>query len=446
MSQKILVVDDEPVTCQLLDRVFAREGYSVSSAGSAAEAIGKGKATFFEVVITDLRLPESDGFEVLRGFREASPETQVILVTGYGSVEVAVRAVKEGAFDFISKPFKVEEIKLSVRRACEQRRLLRENRQLKEEMLEKYGMSSLVGRSKPMTEVYKTIAKVLDTRSTVLIQGESGTGKELVARAIHFNSHREGKPFLAINCASLPESLLESELFGHRRGAFTGAHYDKRGLFEEASGGTLLLDEIADTTPGLQAKLLRVLEEQKVRRIGENESIPVDVRIIAATNKDMTAAVQDGRFREDLYYRLNVITLHLCPLRERLEDLPLLVDHYLKKYNRDYGKQVAGMTPEAMERLWSYAWPGNVRELVHTIERAMALNTKNLISLDDLPTQIRQAPAETLLSLEEMERNHILRVLHACQGNRQKASDILAIDRKTLYRKALRYGLKMEGP
>jgi len=448
---RILVVDDDEVTCNLLEEVLSKEGYKVHKALSGREAIEKGEGRPYDVVLTDIKMVDVDGMEVLRAYRQMSPDTIIIMMTAFGSIETAIRAIKEGAYDYVSKPFKLEEIKLTIQRALEQRRLVEENLYYRQELITKYKLDNIVGRSPQMLQVYKTIARVAESRSTVLITGESGTGKELVARAIHFNSPRASGPFVAVDCSSLAETLLESELFGHVRGAFTGAVTAKKGLFEEADRGTCFLDEIGDISLSMQAKLLRVLQEHEVKRVGGTETIKVDVRVVAATNKDLEKEVAEKRFREDLFYRLNVVSLHLPALRERSEDIPLLADHFLRKYASENKKPVCRISPEAMDLLVRYHWPGNVRELENIIERAATLSNHNLILPEDLPRRLQMAPSPVILSgfpsripLSELEKLYIEKVLEETGGNKKKAAEILGINRRTLYRMATRYGIPLK--
>ena len=363
----ILVVDDDAETLELLREVLGEEGYCVVTSSSGEEALEVGKQELFDVIISDMRLGTSlNGLDVLRAYKTIQPESEVILITAFGSMETAIEAVKAGAFDYISKPFKIDEVLLQVSRALGNRKLIRENRNLKRQLGSQGQLSSLVGRSPKMLGVYKKIAMVADSRSTVLICGESGTGKELVARAIHCNGPRAAERFYAVNCGGLVESLLETELFGHVRGSFTGAIENKKGIFEEASDGTVFLDEVSEMSPALQVKVLRTLEEQEVRRIGSNRVIKVDVRIIAASNRNLAALVEEGKFRQDLYYRLRVIEIDLPPLRERLEDIPLLVEHFLKKFGGERGREFS-ISPYTLSALMSYEWPGNVRELENAL-------------------------------------------------------------------------------
>ncbi len=438
---KLLIVDDDHVTLDLLSEVLTREGYEIQTALSGEEAILKANETFFDIVITDIRMGNKDGMEVLRAFKKVSPETTVIMITAFGSIDTAIEAIREGAFDYISKPFKLEEITLTIKKALEQRRLIEENRLFRQELIEKYHFKNVIGRTPQMLQVYKTIAKVANTKSTVLLYGERGTGKELIARSIHYNSSRNTKPFIPVDCGSLVETLMESELFGHVRGAFTGAQMTKRGLIEEADGGTLFLDEISNLSLQTQAKLLRFLQEHEIKRVGGIENIKVDVRIIAATNRPLEPLVKSGRFREDLFDRLNVVSITLPPLRERKDDIPLLASYFLNKYSEENGKKISHLSPEALEILTQYSWPGNVRELEHTIERAVILTRNPIILPEDLPRKIleevkemtKEGPEE-LLTLKEMEKRYVLKVLQETKGNKKKASEILGIDRTTLYR------------
>jgi DNA-binding NtrC family response regulator len=440
-SARLLIVDDDPVALDLLREVLSKEGYEVVSALSGEEAISRGIENIFDVIITDVRMGEKDGMDVLRSFKKTSPETAVIMITAFGSIDTAIEAIREGAFDYISKPFKLEEIKITVRRALEQRRLLRENQYYRQELLEKYQFKNVIGRTPQMFQVYKTIARVADTKSTILLYGERGTGKELVARSIHYNSRRSDRPFVTVDCASLVETLMESELFGHVRGAFTGALQAKRGLFEEADGGTLFLDEVGNLSLSTQAKLLRFLQEYEIKRVGGTENIKVDVRVIAATNQFLEPLVKSGNFREDLFDRLNVVPISLPPLREKKEDIPLLIIHFLQKSSEENRKQISYISPEALDILTQYSCPGNVRELRHTIERAVVLSTQPIILPEDLPKKMLEEVKgeeiqfpEELLPLREVERRYVLKVLRETKGNKKKASEILGIDRTTLYR------------
>jgi len=364
----------------------------------------------------------------------------VLILTAFATMGTAIDAIRAGAYDYLSKPFRIDEIKMTVRRALEARRLVSDNRQYRHELHDRYGVDKLVGQSPEMVAIYKLVARVAALDTTILIQGETGTGKEMVARAIHYASSRADRPLVVVDCAALPEPLFESELFGHERGAFTGAVMSRRGLLETADGSTCFLDEIGELSTALQAKLLRVLQERVIRRVGGNDAVPVNVRLITATNQDLRKLVEDGRFREDLYYRLNGVTIRVPPLRERREDLPLLAQHFLRKYAEESGKAILGFAPGTLELLSAYGWPGNVRELQHVVERAVALSSSAMILTDDLPTEIR---AETLpppelpkarMTLDELKRWYVNRALEETGGNKVRAAELLGIDRRTLYR------------
>ncbi len=448
---RLLVVDDDAASCQAVAEALQAEGYDVATAQGGRAALALSADQVFDVVVSDIRMPDLDGLGLLKGLRDTSPDASVILMTAFGTVEAALQAIKEGAYDYVSKPLRLEELLLAVHRALDQRRLLRENLQFRETLRHRYQIGNIVGVSPGMIEVFKLIARVAPTRSTVLLTGESGTGKEVVARALHFNGPRAAGPFVTIDCAGLAEGILESELFGHVRGAFTGAVSTRRGLFESGHGGTVFLDEIGEMTPNTQAKLLRVLELQEVKAVGGNEPIRVDVRVIAATNRDLGADVAAGRFREDLFYRLNVVSIHIPPLRKRREDIPALADHFLRKYAEANGKAVGGFAPDAMARLEGYAWPGNVRELENAIERAVAVSRSPILLPEDLPGSLAgpgggpaapRAPAPApLVSLDEMTRQHLARVLSATGGNKKRTAEILGVDRRTLYRMLQRYAM-----
>lgn len=448
----ILVVDDDRETRELLREVLSEEGYNVVSSSSGEEALEVGKQECFDVIISDMKLgPDLSGLDVLRAYKSIQPESEVILITAFGTMETAIEALKGGAFDYLTKPFKVDELIVQVGRALENRNLIRENRDLKRQLGSQVQLSSLVGRSPAMLEVYKRIAMVADSRSTVLIYGESGTGKELVAKAIHHNSPRASQRFLAVNCGALTESLLETELFGHVRGSFTGAVGNKRGIFEEASGGTAFLDEVAEMSPALQVKLLRTLEEQEIRRGGSNRPIPIDVRIIAASSCNLAERVEQGKFRQDLYYRLRVIEIALPPLRERTEDIPLLVEHFLKRLERERGRTFS-VSPQALSALVSYAWPGNVRELENALQAAVALSRSGVLTPEDFPPKVRADFHDAtrledfytdLPSLDELERRYVAHVLKVTRANKLKTAGILGINRKTLYRMVQRFRLRV---
>ncbi len=455
MSQaRLLVVDDDEASCAVVAEALQAEGYEVAVARGGTEALALARDRVFDLVISDIRMPDLDGLQLLRGLQEETPEVRVILMTAFGTVEAALAAIKAGAYDYVSKPLNLEELLLTVRRAMEQRHLVRENQRFRHELQERYRLGNIVGVSRPMLEVFKLVARVAPTRSTVLLTGESGTGKEVVARALHYNGPRASGPFVTIDCAGLAEGLLESELFGHVRGAFTGAIAARRGLFEIGDGGTVFLDEVGDIGPNTQAKLLRVLELQEVKPVGGNESIRIDVRLIAATNKDLRTAVQEGRFREDLFYRLNVVSIHLPPLRERPEDIPALARHFLQKYAGANKKTIGGIAPETMARLEAYPWPGNARELENAIERAIAVSRHPVLLPEDLPHHVVGDPpgagtgaalSDGLLSLDELTGRHLRRVLAVTGNNKKRAAEILGIDRRTLYRMLERYKLSESG-
>ncbi len=438
---KILVVDDDAASLSSLGEAMALEGYEVSLAASGEEALRLNEQTEFDVVLTDLRMQGIDGLQVVRTIKNSHPETVLIIMTGFASMETVVDAISAGAYDYISKPFRLDQMRLKVQQSMQQARLLRENRNLREMVQDRDLKGEIIGSNPKMVEVFKTIAKVASNVATVLIQGESGTGKELVARSIHRLGPRRNRPFLAMNCTSITETLLESELFGYVKGAFTGATGSKKGIFEAADHGTVFLDEIGDTSAGMQSKLLRVLESGEIMPVGSSAATRVDVRVIAATNQDLTELVAKNKFREDLYYRLKVVTIQLPPLRERISDLPLLFDFFLKKYSSRINKTLA-VNPKVLSYLQSYSWPGNVRQLENVVERAVALNTSGVFDVEDLPEEIqgshRTEPIigdRSWLSLEQMEDRYIHEVLEAVEGNISRAAEILGIDRRTLYRR-----------
>ncbi len=412
-------------------------GYNVTGCGSGAETIEKMQEKDFDVVILDMNMPVMDGIETMKKVKEMEPTTEVIVLTGQGTIENAVQATKLGAYDYLTKPCKLTELCVLLQKALEKRQLNRENVHLKRLVKDVCGIPVMVGNSIAMNAVYKMVDKVAVSDAVVLIQGESGTGKELIAQMIHQRSIRANKPFVVINCATLQEALLESELFGHVKGAFTGAVESRIGLFEVAEGGTLFLDEIGELAINTQAKLLRVVQSGEIRRVGDNKAINVDTRIIAATHRDLAGEVKNGKFREDLYFRLNVITLSLPPLRDRREDIPVLIDHFLGNFCRNRQKKI--LLPEAMTAMSQYHWPGNVRELKNTIERLVVMTEGNSISIEDLPENIRLVSSTTAEGTEavlsEIEKKHILKVLHEKQGNKTLAAEALGISLKTLYNK-----------
>ena len=440
----ILIVDDEPDMRALLKDVLEERGHRVQVASNGREALKKLAEEEYSVVLTDIRMKEMQGLELLAEVKRTYPDINVIVMTAFGSLESAIEAMKQGAYDYLTKPVKTEELVLITEKALREAALRQEVTRLRREVHKEYSFHQILGKSKPMQQVFDLIRRVADSPTNVLITGESGTGKELVAKAIHYNSERRDAPFVPVNCAAIPEALLESELFGHMKGAFTDAKGDKRGLFEEAQKGTLFLDEISELPLMLQAKILRALQEREIRRVGATKSMPVDVRIIAATNLHLAEEVKAKRFREDLYYRLNVIEIHLPPLRERREDIPMLVEAFLKKCAEASHKNLRGMNETALALLMDYPWPGNVRELENVIERAVTLARGEKIVPDDLPPAIQGArgdrkvideAAERILPLADVEKEYILRILEKTGGNKYQAAQTLGIDRKTLYRK-----------
>ena len=439
-SPLLLIVDDDQVARELLAETLGREGYRVRVAGGGAEALGLAGAEPFDMALVDLRMPDLDGLAVLKQLAMIQPDLPVVILTAFATIETAIAAVNAGAFDYLSKPFRMEEIKLVVRRTLDARRLARENLQYRQELGARYGFEGLIGQSHQMVEIYKLIARMAALDTTVLIEGETGTGKELVARAIHGASGRAARPFVVVDCAALPETLFESELFGHERGAFTGAFAARRGLLETSAGGTCFLDEIGELTAPLQAKLLRTLQERSIRRVGGNDEIPFDVRVVVATNRDLRKLVADGGFRDDLYYRLNVVTITMPPLRERASDIPLLAQHFLEVFARRSGRAIKRLAPESVALLTGYRWPGNVRELEHVIERATALSASETLLPDDFPPHLREErdraprlPADGM-TLEDVKRWYVNKVLEESGGNKLRAAELLGIDRRTLYR------------
>jgi DNA-binding NtrC family response regulator len=448
-NEKILVVDDEESMCNFLSIMLKKEGYQITTALSAKEALKKMSKDTFDVVISDLKMKEMNGLELIDKITEMESAPYVIIMTAFATIESAIEALKKGAFDYITKPFKVDEIKLAVARALEQGKIRTENVYLKKRLKKSEGFDAIIGKSDVIVEVLDQVRKIADSDSTVLLTGESGTGKELVARAIHQHSYRSEKPFVTVNCGALPEELLESELFGHKKGSFTGAVRDKEGLLEVANEGTFFLDEVGETSPRIQVKLLRVLQEKEIVPVGGTSPVKVDVRLVAATNADLEGEVNMGRFRKDLFYRLNVIPLHIPPLRERKEDIPLLIDHFLKKYINQKGK-TRKFNAEAQKSLTQYAWPGNVRELENVIERAVTLVSGATITEKDLPEKIAKGQGRLLAkskdpenpTMETVERAYIYWILQESGWQKQRAAEILGIDPSTLYRKIEKYGLK----
>lgn len=443
---RILVVDDEESQRQQIAGFLEKQGFSVVTAKSGNDALNFCQDKYFEVALIDLKMPGMDGIELLRKLQELNPEIQVIMMTAYGTVETAVEAMKLGAYHYVNKPINLDELKLNISKALERYHLLMENKYLKEQLDEKFKDIQIIGNSNAIKKVLSTVSRVAKTKSTVLIRGESGTGKEMVARAIHALSDRADKRFVAVSCAALPETLLESELFGYEKGAFTGAIKRKEGRFELADRGTLFLDEIGDISTETQVKLLRVLESQEFERLGGKESLKVDVRIISASNQDLEQKIKERSFREDLYYRLNVISIFIPPLRERKEDILDLVNHFIQKANQKCGREVKGITPKVKDIILSYDWPGNVRELENVIERGVVLSRTDVIDKGDLPylglvKSQEKSPAANL-SLKNIEKDHILNALNANGWNLIKTAEILGIHRNTLRLKIKEYGIE----
>jgi DNA-binding NtrC family response regulator len=445
---QILIVEDDREMARFLGELLREERYDVAVEHDGASALARHKQQRFDLTITDLMMPGMKGTELVARLKELDPDHPVLLITAFGTIESAVQAMQAGALNYITKPFHSDEILLHVRRALEHRNIREELERLRSEVRGRYQFSNLIGRSEAMQKVFDTVAQVSDLPANILILGESGTGKELIARAIHFNSARACGPFVTLNCAAVPAALLESELFGYVRGAFTDAKRDRRGLFQEASGGTLFLDEIGEIAVNLQAKLLRAIEEKEVRPLGANKNETVDARLISASNRDLEQHVRDGNFRQDLYYRLNVIRIELPPLRQRTEDIPLLVEHFIRKFSPQARRKVEGIDNDALGALMSHRWPGNVRELEHTIERAVLLGKRATIGSEDLPPAMigadgNDAPLEKAVArgytLHELERDYIQRVMEITKGNKTEAARILGVDRTTLYRKLEEY-------
>lgn len=453
MNQRILIVEDEAPMCELLMSFFSQKGYKVSSAQNGEEAVAKLEEQDYALVITDIKLPGMSGLELLARIRVDWSDLAVIIMTAFSSISSAVEAMKLGAEDYIGKPFQLDELAITVEKGLERRSLRREVRELRAEVSARYNFSNIVGRSKPMQQLFEVIRRIAARRdASALIIGSTGTGKELVARAIHYNSERRGAPFVPINCSAIPETLLESELFGHQKGAFTGAHENRRGLIEEAQGGTVFLDEINTLSQNLQVKLLRVLQERIVRRVGGRENIPIDIRLVSASNQDLEEAVKRGEFRQDLFYRLNVVPVRLPDLRDRREDIPLLVHHFLEKFAQQHGEPPRRFSNEAMRILMTHVWPGNVRELENAVEHALTMGSSEVLTPEDLPSSItapeRDIVEESVLdnaSLADVEKRYILRVLERMDGHQIKTAQILGIDRRTLYRRLRQYG-KATGP
>ena len=448
--RRILVVDDEENIRLVLRTLLKKHGYEVEVAEEGEGALRALDAFDPDVILTDVRMPRMGGLDLLAALKAKQHTATVIVMSAYGNVDLAIEAMKAGAYDYVSKPFKPDEIVLALRKAEERETLRRENRALKEQIQKENQFESIVAKSQSMLEIFRTISKIADFKTTVLITGESGTGKELVARAIHARSSRRGAPFVAVNCGAIPENLLESELFGHKKGAFTDAGADRRGLFEEANCGTLFLDEIGELPNSLQVKLLRVLQDESIRRLGDTKDVKVDVRIVTATHRDLVADVKAERFREDLFYRINVLPIHVPPLRSRREDVNLLIDHFVARNNARLGTSIRGLSSEARKQMLEYAWPGNVRELENTIERAMVLAESDVLAAGDLPERVRSAldPVQVHLASGELsiktttaaiEQILIRRALTKTKGNRTRAADLLEISHRALLYKIKDY-------
>ena len=451
---KILVIDDEKSITDLLSVVLTKEGYSVSTSLSSTKALDMIDKEEYDLILSDIRLPQMSGMKVLKYVKEKKPDIPMIMITAYGTIHQAVEAFKEGAIDYIVKPFDVNELKFVVAQGLEKRKLRAENIQLKKELKEKYSFENMIGKSKEMQEIYNLIEKISGSDSTVLISGESGTGKEIAARAIHFLSLRKDKPFVSLNCGALPESLLESELFGHTRGAFTGAVANKKGMFEAAEKGTIFLDETGDMSQATQIKLLRTLQDKKIRRVGGTEEFAVDVRIIGATNQDLKQSILEGKFREDLYYRLNVISFEMPPLRKRKDDIPLLVTHFLQKYCQKMGRKVKRLTPEVISVFEAYPWPGNVRELENVIERIVAIEERETITRKSLPMELLNPHKKTdedyfiepgfnlNQTLDDIAKKYVQQALTMSVGRLKETAAMLGINYRSLRYLIEKYDLK----
>ena len=448
INQRLLIVEDEAPMCELLMSFFSDKGYRVDTIQNGEGALGRLEEQDYALVITDIKLPGMSGLELLARITVDWPEAAVIIMTAFSSISSAVEAMKLGAEDYIGKPFQLDELAITVEKALERQSLRREVKELRAEVRERYNFSNIVGRSKPMQQLFEVIKRIAARRdASALIIGSTGTGKELVARAIHYNSDRRDAPFVPINCSAIPETLLESELFGHQKGAFTGAHETRRGLIEEAQGGTVFLDEINTLSPNLQVKLLRVLQERVVRRVGGRENIPIDIRLVSASNQDLEDAVKRNEFRQDLYYRLNVVPVRLPDLKDRREDIPLLVHHFLQKFAQQHGEPSRRFSNEGMRILMTHTWPGNVRELENAVEHALTMGSGEVLMPEDLPASVTTPERDIVdeatldnVTLSEVERRYILRILEKMDGHQIKTAQILGIDRRTLYRRLRQYG------
>jgi len=452
-SARILVVEDDPNHGAMCARMLERKGYQARAITSAREALSllaeKGNV---DLVLADLQMPEMDGIQLLSAVKRKYPHIEFIMMTGYGTVKTAVEAMQLGAANYIQKPLDHEELNLLIQRAIEKKELTEQVDRLRAELQGRYRFENVIGKSAIMQTVHEKMAAACGNRATVLITGESGTGKELVARGVHYNTFKQGAPFVAVNCGALPKDLIESELFGYKKGAFTGAVGDSEGLFCAANGGTIFLDEIMEMSPELQVKLMRVLQERTIRHLGDTREIPIDVRVIAATNKPLQESLDSGSVRKDLYYRLSVITIHIPPLRERVEDVPLLVDHFLRKHEKNYQKSVTGIEPAAMDALMKYSWPGNVRELENLVEMLLAYGRSPVVRVADLPERIAHYSAERkpgtlhdeVYTLKEAERQLVINALAKSKGNKSLAAQMLGISRKSLYKKLIDYGISTD--
>jgi DNA-binding NtrC family response regulator len=449
---RILLAEDEKTQRDLLEGFLKKEGFSVDAVANGREALQKLEGNLFDVVLIDYKMPELDGLQTLMEIRKRYVDLPVVMMTAYGTVETAVASMKQGAFDYLTKPIDLEELLIILQKVIERSSLIRENRELKTRLQERYTFANIVCGSPKMEEVLGLVARVAPSQATVLVLGESGTGKELIANAIHYASPRSGKPLIKVSCSAFPETLLESELFGHEKGAFTGAAQRRTGRFEEADGGTIFLDEIGDLSPGIQVKFLRILQEKEFQRLGSNLNLRTDVRVITATHRNLEEAIRKGLFREDLYYRLNVISIPLPPLRERREDIPLLIDHFLKKYSKENQKSIVDISKEARALLLRYPYPGNVRELENIIERAVVLCRREIITVQDLPFHLQEGQSEAPAfaqkdkslpeSLEEIEKDLIVKALHQHQWVQTKAAESLRISERVLRYKMKKYKIR----
>ncbi len=451
---RIIIAEDEKVQRDMLEGFLRGEGFAVDSVANGKEALKKLEEDSYDIALIDYKMPEMDGFVTLKEIKRLYPDLPVVIMTAYGTIETAVSCMKEGAIDYLTKPIQLEELLLIIQKVLERSNLIRENRDLKNRLKERYTFGNIIYASPKMEEVMNLVARVSTSHTTVLIRGESGTGKELIANAIHFSSPRSEKPFIKVNCSAIPETLLESELFGHEKGAFTGAMHKRIGRFEEANGGTIFLDEIGDLAPATQIKLLRILQEKEFQRLGSNTSIKVDVRVIAATHRNLEELMRKGLFREDLYYRLNVISIHIPPLRERKEDIPLLIDYFMKKYSKENQKSVFDISKEARELLIRHSYPGNVRELENIIERAVVLCRGDVITTQDLPFHLSEGKTEEKTEtfkmdrslpefLEEVEKELIIKALNQNKGIQTWAAEQLGISERVLRYKIKKYKINV---